>query len=178
LNILGEFGIIHTAIEMAEDGGPAAHDKPRRARFQASKPKLKIIVRECTNVSRQSSVLKGVLMTNKTLFWSFYVNFCTFCASLRPKRTVFTRLQIKVRPKGLHNFAFYILIFDFPSRSLPAYQVSLWSLPTYKVGLWSLPTYKVGQYNPWLINDLRLRILTYEIINFFCKTNPNSEKVK
>ena len=32
--------------------------------------------------------------------------------------------------------------------------------------------------NPWLINDLRLRKITYEIINFFCKTNPNSEKVK
>ena len=32
--------------------------------------------------------------------------------------------------------------------------------------------------NLWLINDLRLRILTYEIIKLFCKTNPNSEKVK
>jgi hypothetical protein len=44
LNILAEFGIITIAIEMAEDGGPAAHEKLRRARFQASKPKLKIIV--------------------------------------------------------------------------------------------------------------------------------------
>ena len=32
--------------------------------------------------------------------------------------------------------------------------------------------------NPWLINDLRLRKITYETITFFCKTNPNSEKVK
>ena len=32
--------------------------------------------------------------------------------------------------------------------------------------------------NPRLINDLRLRKITYEKINFFCKTNPNSEKVK
>jgi hypothetical protein len=50
----------------------------------------------------------------------FYVSFCTFCASLRPKRTVFTRLQIKVRPKGLHSFAFYILIFAF---SLTSYGI-------------------------------------------------------
>jgi hypothetical protein len=46
------------------------------------------------------------------LFWSFYVVFCAFCASLRLKRTVFSWLQIKVRPKGLHSFALYILIFD------------------------------------------------------------------
>ncbi len=54
-------------------------------------------------------------MVNKALVWSFYVSFCTFCASLRLKRTVFSRLQIKVRPKGLHSFAFYILIFNFSS---------------------------------------------------------------
>ena len=40
---------------------------------------------------------------NKTLFWSFYVSFCTFYASLRLTRTVFTRLQLKIRPKGLHK---------------------------------------------------------------------------
>ncbi len=32
-------------------------------------------------------------MVNKTLFWSFYVSFCTFYASLRLIRTVFTRLK-------------------------------------------------------------------------------------
>ena len=40
------------------------------------------------------------------------------------KKHIFRRLQIKVRPKGLHSFAFYILIFDFPPHlplmSLPA----------------------------------------------------------
>ncbi len=30
--------------------------------------------------------------------------------------------------------------------------------------------------NPLLINDLRLRKITYEKINFLCKTNPNSKK--
>ena len=33
-------------------------------------------------VCRLSSVLKGVLMSNKTLFWSFYANFCAFPQSL------------------------------------------------------------------------------------------------
>ena len=32
--------------------------------------------------------------------------------------------------------------------------------------------------NPWLINDLRLRILTYEIIGQFEKTNPISRAHK
>jgi hypothetical protein len=40
------------------------------------------------------------------------------------KKQLFRQLQIKVRPKGLRSFAFYILIFNFPSRlplmSLPA----------------------------------------------------------
>jgi hypothetical protein len=40
---------------------------------------------------------------DKTLFWSFYVSFCTFCASLRLKITAFNR----------------------PIQSLPTYQVSL-----------------------------------------------------
>jgi len=30
--------------------------------------------------------------------------------------------------------------------------------------------------NLWLINDLRLRKITYEIINFLCKTKPISKK--
>ena len=58
----------------------------------------------------------GVLMTNNTLFWSFYVSFCTFYASLRLKKTVFTRLLKKANNhssiilnhlKGLHSFAFF-----------------------------------------------------------------------
>ncbi len=48
-------------------------------------------------------------------------NKASFCASLRLTRTVSTRLQLKVRPKGLHNFAFYILIFAF---SLTSYGIS------------------------------------------------------
>ena len=57
-------------------------------------------------------------MANKALFCSLFVSFCTFCASLRLTITVFSRLKIKVRPKGLHSFAFYILIFAFSFQSL------------------------------------------------------------
>ncbi len=46
-------------------------------------------------ICRQSSVLKGVLMTNKTLFWSFFANFCAFCASLRLIKHLFSRLLKK-----------------------------------------------------------------------------------
>jgi hypothetical protein len=66
-------------------------------------------------------------------------------------------------------------------RSLPAYQVILSSLPTYQVGLWSLPIFQLGPRNlrnPWLINDLRLRKITYEIINLFLQNEPNFQKVK
>ena len=73
------------------------------------------------------------------LFWSFYVVFCAFCASLRLKRTVFSCLKIKVCPKGLHNFAFYILIFNFS----PCFCASLWLKNPF------------NQRNPRLINDLR-----------------------
>jgi hypothetical protein len=43
-------------------------------------------------------------------------NKAPFCASLRPKRTVFTRLQIKFCPEGFHSFAFSTLNFNFPLR--------------------------------------------------------------
>jgi hypothetical protein len=38
MNIPAKFGIITIAMEVAEYGGPAVHEKPRRAHFQASKP--------------------------------------------------------------------------------------------------------------------------------------------
>jgi len=53
------------------------------------------------------------------------------------------------------------------------------SLPTYQVGLWSLPTYQIGPQNPCnprLINDLRLRKITYEKINLFMQNEPNFRK--
>jgi hypothetical protein len=64
-------------------------------------------------------------------------------------------------------------------RSLPAYQVILWSLPTYQVGLWPLPTCQVDPRNLRnlsLMNDLRLRKITYEKINLFMQNEPNFRK--
>jgi hypothetical protein len=124
-----------------------------------------LIIRECTNVSCQSSVLKGVFMTNKTLFWSFYVNFCTFCASLRLIRTVFTR----------------------PKTCLPREIVK--RLPReiakrYLTGVISLGC------NPWLksrkvklnVNRVLTRVYdkmdTWSIRKNEPKTNPNEPKVK
>jgi len=68
--------------------------------------------------------------------------------------------------------AFLWLTLSFLSRqirSLPNYQVSLWSLPTYQVGPQNL-------CNLQLINDLRLRNITYEIINLFLQNEPNFRK--
>ena len=50
---------------------------------------------------RLMNYLHAYKAPNKALIWSFYAKFCTFCASFRLKRTVFTR----------------------PIRSLPTYQV-------------------------------------------------------
>ncbi|MHC4653916.1 MAG: hypothetical protein ACYS91_02735 [Planctomycetota bacterium] len=44
-------------------------------------------------------------MTNKTLFWSFFANFCTFCASLRLKRAVFSWLLKKAVSMALWTMA-------------------------------------------------------------------------
>jgi hypothetical protein len=91
----------------------------------------------------------GVLMTNKA----------PFCALLRLTGTVFTRLQIKVRPKGLHSFAFYILIFNFPP-----------CLCGEKIREISV--------NPWLINDLRSTKAYVRKNILFMQNKANFRKVK
>ncbi len=71
---------------------------------------------------------------NKTLFWSFYVSFCTFCAFLWLTRTVFTRPKtsmISVNPVILSDI-FRVL------RVLRGEKIREISV------------------NSWLINDLRL----------------------
>ncbi len=144
-------------------------------------------------------------MTNKTLFWSFFANFCAFCAafcafcaSLRLKRTVFTRLQLKVRPKGLHSFAFYILIFAF---SLTRYasrftiyelcsllEQSLSLLSSIVCRLSSVVFVAINQRNPRLIKDLRVYKCLYNCretftdvmsalqIKLFMQNKPNFRK--
>ncbi len=57
-------------------------------------------------------------------------NKAPFRSSLLLKRNVFSRLQIIVRQKGLHNFAFYILIFAFSFQSLTPRSSSLTPNPS------------------------------------------------
>ncbi|MGB2808742.1 MAG: hypothetical protein WBC22_13440, partial [Sedimentisphaerales bacterium] len=75
-------------------------------------------------------------MANKTLFWSFYVSFCTFYASLRLIRTVFTRPKtsmISVNPVILSNCSSCLRVLRVLRGEI-------------------IPEISV---NPWLINDLR-----------------------
>ena len=127
------------------------------------------------------------LLAYRALFWSFFANFCAFCASLWLKRTVFSWLL-----KQANNHSSLILNHlpkapSRPIRSLPTYQVGPCNpcnlcprYPRLINDLCALCHYKSVKIcvNPWLINDLRLRKITYEKITFLCKTNPISEKVK
>ncbi len=126
-------------------------------------------------------------MTNKTLFWSFYVSFCTFHASLRLKRTVFTRLLKNANNHsslilnhlyGLHSFAFYILIFAFSFQSLTPNPQSLtpdpWPLP---------PNVIVHKYlrAEKLLYNCREHSTTIESSlqnNLFMQNKANFQKVK
>ncbi len=112
------------------------------------------------------------LLAYKTIFCSFFALFCTFCASLRLKRTVFTRLLKKAISMALWTKVILCVKSSLLEQSLPR---------TPSRPIRSLPTYQVGPRNPCnprLINDLRLRKITYEIIRKICKTKPNSKKVK
>ncbi len=102
-------------------------------------------------------------MTNKTLFCSFYVNFCTFCAALRLIRTVFTRPKtsiISVNPVILSIFSpcsswLYLLILAYlSSRSV-------------KICV-----------NPWLINDLRSTKVYVRKNKLFMQNKAKFQKVK
>ena len=58
-------------------------------------------------------------MVNKALFWSFFVGFCAFCASLWPKNPFNQRNpRLEDRPKGLHSFTFSTLNFKFSSTTV------------------------------------------------------------
>ena len=125
----------------------------------------------------------GVLMTYKALFWSIYVAFCTFCASFASLcliKHLFTRPQIKVRPKGLHRFAFCILIFDFPVQSLTPRPQSLipnpQSLTPNPQSLTPRPQSLTP--NPWLINDLRSTKTYVRKNKLFMQNKANFQKVK
>jgi hypothetical protein len=138
-------------------------------------------------------------MTNKTLFWSFYVSFCTFYASLRLTRTVFTRLLKKgnnhsslilnhlpkapSRPKTSVTSVISVAKNPFNQRNqrLMNYLPSL-------VSLWLKNPF--NQRNPRLIKDLRVYKLLYNCredsttiesslqIKLFMQNKANFRKVK
>jgi hypothetical protein len=89
-------------------------------------------------------------------FWSFFVVFCTFCASLRLKRTVFSRPKtsiISVNPVILSDI-FRVL------RVLRGEKIREISV------------------NPWLINDLRSTKDYVRKNNLFMQNKANFQKVK
>ncbi|MHC4543770.1 MAG: hypothetical protein ACYSYL_04475 [Planctomycetota bacterium] len=88
-----------------------------------------------------------------------------FCAFLWLKRTVFSWLLKKAILMALWTKASLCVKSSLLEQSLPRTPSrQIRSLPAYQVSLWSLPTYKVGPRNlrnPWLIKDLRLFKVLY-----------------
>jgi hypothetical protein len=90
-------------------------------------------------------------MTNKTLFWPFYVSFCTFCASLWLTRTVFSWLLKKAILMALWTKAIFCVKSSLLEQSLPRTQSRL----TTNQRQSAKSAFRI-RVNPWLINDLRL----------------------
>ncbi len=120
---------------------------------------------------RQSSVLKGVLMTNKTLFCSFYVSFCKFCASLQPKRTVFTRPKTSLPHEIAQRYLFGVISVN---------PVILLNLSSCLRALRALRGEIIPEIcvNSWLINDLRSTKDYVRKNNLFMQNKANFRKVK
>jgi len=79
------------------------------------------------------------------------------------KKHLFRQLQIKVRPKGLHSFTFYILIFDFPSH-LPIMSLSA----SIYMRKWSL----------YICRDTFTDVMSALQIKLFMQNKANFRKVK
>ncbi len=121
---------------------------------------------------RQSSVLKGVLMTNKELFCSFYVSFCTFCTSLRLTRTVFSRLLKKAVSMALCTKASLCVKSSLLEQSLPRTP----SRP--KTSVPSVAKNPLNPCNPCLINDLRSTKTYVRKNKLFMRNKAKFQKVK
>ncbi len=101
-------------------------------------------------------------------------NKAPFCASLRLIKTVLSRLQIKIRPKGLHNFAFSILIFDFSFQSLIPRPSSLTPHP-----LLLIPNVIVNKYlRLYICRDTFTNVKSALQIHLFMQNKPKFKKVK
>ncbi len=102
------------------------------------------------------------LCTNKTLFWSFYVSFCTFCASLRPKRTVFTRPKTSLPHEIAQRYLFGVIS---ASQNLCNLLLKICAICG------------KNPRNPWLINDLRSTKDFVRKNNLFMQNKANFRKV-
>jgi hypothetical protein len=134
----------------------------------------------------------GVFMVNKTLFWSFFADFCAFCASLRLIKHLFSQLLYKAISMALWTKATLCVKSSLLEQSLPRLVRHPFG-GTQSRSIRSLPTYQVGPCNPrnpWLINDLRVCKLLYNCkedsttiesslqIKLFMQNKANFQKVK
>ena len=123
-------------------------------------------------------------MTNKTLFWSFFANFCTFCASLRLKRTVFRRLLRKAISMALWVKASLCGKSSLLEQSLPRTPTRLRIISVNPIILSNYFRVLRGEkireisVNPWLINDLRSTKVYVRKNNLFMQNKANFQKVK
>ncbi len=135
-------------------------------------------------------------MTNKTLFWSFFVVFCTFCAFLRLIKHLFSRLPNKAISMAMWTKASLCVKSSLLEQSLPGTPSRLTtSVTSVAKNLCNL-LLKIcaicgkNQRNLRLINDLRVCKLLYICResstyiesslqnNLFMQNKANFQKVK
>ena len=118
------------------------------------------------------------------LFWSFYVSFCTFCASLRLTRTVFRRLLKKAVSMALWTKATLCVKSSLLEQSLPGTpsrpKTSIISASKNLCNLLLKICAICGnnQRNPRLINDLRSTKVYVRNYKKNMQNKANFQKVK
>ena len=127
---------------------------------------------------------------NKTLFWSFYVSFCTFCASFASLcliKHLFSQLLEKVIFMALWTKAILCVKSSLLEQSLPRIpsrpKTSVSSVPKNLCNLWLKSVKSVfknpfNQRNPWLIKDLRSTKAYVRKNKLFLQIEPKFRKVK
>ena len=118
-----------------------------------------------TNYQLNTSDVRQATCDEFALYWSFYVSFCTFCASLPLTRTVFSRLLNKAVSMALWTKVSLCGKSSLLEQSLPR------TLSRLKTSIISVAKnlftpletcfcFLMG-CNPWLINDLRICKVLY-----------------
>jgi hypothetical protein len=136
-----------------------------------------------TNYQLNTSEVRQATCDEFALFWSFYVSFCEFCASLRLKRIVFTRLLNKAVSMALWTKAITCDKAGFKSRFCQEHQAgkNIISVnPVILSNFSSCPNVFVAKNpcNPGLINDLRSTKDYVRKNNLFMQNKANFKKVK